>query len=131
MRRLSVLIVDDNPLFAVAATRFLTDFCSVDVAGVAASGEEGIARSAELNPDIVLIDQSMSGMSGLEAGATIRTHLSPPVVVMVTLNASSAMRDKARMFGCDALVSKIEFTREMPGLIDSIRHRITEVARPA
>jgi DNA-binding NarL/FixJ family response regulator len=131
MRRLSVLIVDDNPLFAVAATRFLTDFCSVEVTGVAASGEEGIARTAELRPDIVLIDQSMAGISGLEAGATIRTQPQPPIVVMVTLNASSAMRDKARMFGCEALVSKIEFTSQMPELLESIRRRITGTAQAA
>lgn len=123
MNKLSVLIVDDNPLYVVAATRFLTDVCGVDVVGVAASGDEGIARATALRPDLVLIDQGMSGMSGLEASAKLRTLKKPPAVVIVTLNVSRQLLEHAIENGCEAVLSKIDFTRDIPSCLDALRSR--------
>ncbi|MGH8630144.1 MAG: hypothetical protein ACREU7_05185, partial [Burkholderiales bacterium] len=41
MSRLRVYIIDDNTLFLVAASRFLADFCGVEVVGIAQAAEDG------------------------------------------------------------------------------------------
>lgn len=131
MTRLSVLIIDDNPLYVVAASRFLVEVCGVDVVGVAASGNEGIDRASALHPDLVLIDQRMSGMSGLEASVRLKALSQAPAVVMVSLNATRHLCDHALAQGCDAVVSKVDFARDMPSFIEALRSRHACVAAAA
>jgi DNA-binding response OmpR family regulator len=50
----------------------------------ASSGEDGVERVAEFNPHIVLLDLTMSGMSGLEALRQIKTVAPRTCVIMVT-----------------------------------------------
>jgi DNA-binding NarL/FixJ family response regulator len=120
MPRLKVYIIDDNTLFLVAASRFLSDFCGVDVVGIAQSGEDGFLHIAKLRPDVVLLDQNMPGMSGLEAAARIRAKADAPAVVMVSLGATPQLREEAAKAGCAGLVSKVDFTAEMPPLIEKL-----------
>lgn len=131
MTKLSVLIIDDNPLYVVAASRFLVEVCGVDVVGVAASGNEGIDRATALHPDLVLIDQRMSGMSGLETSVKLRALSQPPAVVMVTLNATRHLRDRAVEHGCEAVVSKIDFARDIPSCIEALMSRRLSAAATA
>jgi DNA-binding NarL/FixJ family response regulator len=123
MSRIRVYIVDDNTLFLVAASRFLADFCGAEVIGVAQSGQEALRRIVELRPDVVLLDYNMPGMSGLEAAARIKNEKNSPAVVIVSLNASAEMRERAMLAGCDGFVSKIEFTAEIPPLIEVLAAR--------
>lgn len=120
MSRLRVYIVDDNTLFLVAASRFLADFCGVEVVGIAQSAEDGLRHIAQLQPDVVLLDHNMPGMSGLEAATRIKNAPNAPAVVIVTLGATPQLRDAALKAGCAGLVSKIDFTAEMPPLIETL-----------
>jgi DNA-binding NarL/FixJ family response regulator len=118
MSRLKAYLIDDNTLFVIAASRFLTDFCGVEVVGVAQSAGEAFERISELQPDVVLVDQNLPGMSGLEAAARLKADANGPAVVIVTLNATAELRARAVRTGCDGFVSKVEFTAEIPGLIE-------------
>ena len=78
-----VLIVDDHPLTRDALAGLLSQH-GFDVIGQAGSGEEAIARAAELKPDLVLLDLSMPEMSGLEALPRVREAAPGAEVVVVT-----------------------------------------------
>jgi len=123
MSRLRVYIVDDNTFFSVAATRFLSDFCAAEVVGVARSAEDALRCLEGLRPDLVLLDQNMAGMSGLEAAERIMRGPCAPSVVIVSLNATTQLRQEALKAGCEGLVSKIDFTAEMPPLIEAVSSR--------
>lgn len=62
-----VLLVEDHPLFRKGVVALLQAVPDVEVAGVAATGEEGVALAGELRPDVVLMDLQLPGMSGIEA----------------------------------------------------------------
>src|SRR3954467_7983539 len=78
-----ILIVDDHPLTRDALAGLLAQN-GFDVVGQAGSGEEAVARAAELTPDIVLLDLSMPEMSGLEALPRVRAAAPNAEVVVLT-----------------------------------------------
>jgi DNA-binding NarL/FixJ family response regulator len=79
---LRVLVVEDHPLFRKGVVALLDAVPDFSVAGVAVSGEEAVARAAELRPDVVLMDLQLPGMSGIEATRAI-VGAQPDVRVLV------------------------------------------------
>jgi len=80
-----VLIADDHPLFRSGMHALLDADPDTEVAGEATTGEEAIALAAELQPDIVLMDLQMPGLSGVDATRRI-LHASPNArILMVTM----------------------------------------------
>ncbi|NUL14447.1 response regulator transcription factor, partial [Streptomyces lunaelactis] len=83
---MTVLLVDDHPVFRAGMTTVLTDLPDVTVIGEAADGAEAIATTARLLPTIVLMDLRMPGVSGLEATAQITTAHPQVAVVILTMD---------------------------------------------
>ncbi|MGO3740004.1 response regulator [Marinomonas foliarum] len=82
---LKVLIVDDHDVVSQGISRVLQDVKGVDVVGVVHSGEEAIAHSKALQPDIILMDIHMPGIGGL--GATKEIKRIMPRIKIIGLSA--------------------------------------------
>src|SRR5829696_2918476 len=76
-----VLLVDDHDVFRHGLAQLLRDE-GLDVVAEASGGEAGVRLTAELRPDVVLMDLSMPGMSGIEATRAI-VGADPDVRVLV------------------------------------------------
>ena len=63
----SILIVDDQPLQRMGFRMVLESEAGCSVVGEAENGIEAVRRTAELSPDVVLMDIRMPGMDGIEA----------------------------------------------------------------
>ncbi|MGO3345276.1 MAG: response regulator [Marinomonas sp.] len=82
---LKVLIVDDHDMVSHGISRVLQDVKGVDVVGIGHTGEEAIALSRTLFPDIVLMDVHMPGIGGLGATKEIKRQM--PKVKIIGLSA--------------------------------------------
>ena len=105
----SVLIVDDQAPFRMAATAVVNATPGFRVVGEAASGEEAVETAARLRPDLVLMDVNMGEMSGIDATRQI-VHAQPRTVVL--LLSTYPRRDvpaEALEVGAAAYVDKHDF----------------------
>jgi two-component system response regulator NreC len=67
-----VLLADDHTLVREGIRLCLEAMGDMQVVGEAADGREAVARTLELRPDVVLMDVSMPGLSGIEATLAIK-----------------------------------------------------------
>ena len=75
-----ILIVDDEWLTRLEIEEMLTDL-GYEVAGQAETGEEAIAMTRELNPDLILMDVVMPGeMNGIDAAREIKAEFGTPII---------------------------------------------------
>ena len=79
---LRVLVCDDHPVYRDGLRMLLGRLPGLEVVGVAADGHEAVARAAELQPDVVVMDLQMPGLNGIEATARV-TAEHPHVAVLV------------------------------------------------
>jgi DNA-binding NarL/FixJ family response regulator len=82
MTTLSIVVVDDHPMFVGGLRALLETEPELRLAGVARNGEEALEVVAREQPDVVLMDLQMPGMSGVEATRRILRE-QPDVAVLV------------------------------------------------
>jgi DNA-binding NarL/FixJ family response regulator len=82
-----VLIVDDHPLTREALASLLEQH-GFEVVGEATDGEEAISMAGRLRPDLVLLDLSMPGMTGLGALPLLREAAPECEVVVLTASGT-------------------------------------------
>jgi DNA-binding NarL/FixJ family response regulator len=89
-----VLIVDDSPSFLEAA-RVLLEREGLTVAAVASSGEEAIQHAVRYRPDVVLVDISLGGESGLELARRLVDDApgDAPTVILISTHAEAEFAD--------------------------------------
>jgi DNA-binding NarL/FixJ family response regulator len=98
---ITVLVVDDHPLFRDGLTGLLGTVADVTVLDAVGDGEAAVARAAALGPDVVLMDLNLPGMPGIEAIRRILANDPQTAVLVLTMvdddgAVSSALRMGAR-----------------------------------
>ena len=109
MSAICVLLVDDHTLFRSGVNALLQKHTDFEVVGEAADSMQGIRRAAELEPDVVLLDLHMPGISGKDAVKQFlemapRTHI---VMLTVSENADDLL-DSLRAGASGYLLKNIE-----------------------
>ena len=64
--RIKILIVDDHPVVRAGLTSMLGTRPDLEVIGSSSSGEEAVEMTRAKNPDVLLLDLRMPGMSGID-----------------------------------------------------------------
>jgi len=106
--QLRILLADDHASIRHMIRAYLELHPGWEVCGEAADGVEAVQRSAELQPDIVLMDLDMPRLNGLDA--TRRIHKSSPSVrvLILTLHDNVVLPKIARESGAHGYVLKTQ-----------------------
>ena len=86
-RPVTVLAVDDQPVFLRAAHALIDATPGFEQVGEASSGPEALEKAEALRPDLVLLDVRMPGMDGIETARRLADTMSGAVVVLISLEA--------------------------------------------
>jgi response regulator of citrate/malate metabolism len=117
----TVLVVDDDFMVASIHERFVARTEGFEVVGSARTGAEALALTAELRPDLLLLDVHLPDMSGLDVLAALRAGGSDVGVVMVTAErGADAVRTALHGGAMQYLVKPFEY--------DDLAGRLRQVA---
>ena len=99
-----VLIIDDSAAVRQGLRALVGTDPSLRTVGEAANAAEGLELARTVSPDLILLDNEMPGMRGIELLPALLRELPGTRVVMFTL--SPAISEEARALGASAVVSK-------------------------
>jgi DNA-binding NarL/FixJ family response regulator len=116
---LTVLIADDNGLFARALEGLLESEESIRVIARAENGETAAHLAAELRPDVVLMDLSMPQVDRFEATTRIREEAPGTAIVVLTGSNDPDDVERARSAGAAGYVTKDGILAELVAAIRS------------
>ena len=103
---MTILIVDDQPVFREVARALLERDGDFSVIAEASDGAGAIQMVGEVNPDVVIMDIQMSSMSGIEATRKILSIYPDANVVLTSMTAESEYTRLVTEIGALAFIAK-------------------------
>lgn len=107
--------MDDSPAIRQALHKVFELYSDWAVCGEAANGREGIEKAKLLKPDLIVLDQSMPEMNGLEAARVIHGIMPQVLLILCSLHTDEILGREAESAGVVAVVSK---TQNMQTLVN-------------
>ena len=120
MNPIKILIADDIEIIAKTIKSEMEKIEYVEIVGIVKDGEEEFEKIIELNPDLVVTDNKMPKMTGIEVIEKIRNSniINKPDFILVTGNVDMSIREKVKELkiygvveksaGYDKLIEKVE-----------------------
>jgi DNA-binding NarL/FixJ family response regulator len=105
-----VLIADDHPIFRQGLRSVLEAEDGFVVVAEAADGNEAVRLARDFQPDVLLLDLAMPGVSGMEALAELAAAPTPVRTIMLTAAIEKAEIVKALQLGAAGVVLKSSST---------------------
>jgi DNA-binding NarL/FixJ family response regulator len=115
-----VLLADDHALVRAGIRSLLNAMDEVEVVAEASSGEEAIELVAQNQPDVVLMDIAMKGITGLEAAARMRGRNPEVRVVILSMHSGEEYVLQALRAGAAGYLLKDAATGELELALRSV-----------
>jgi len=125
MVRTRVLVAEDEALIRLDLAEMLVE-AGYDVVGQAGNGQQAVALSRELKPDLVLMDVKMPVLDGISAAEQIGEERIAPVV-MLTAFSQQELVERARDAGVMAYIVKPFTASDLAPAIAIARSRWVEM----
>jgi two-component system response regulator DevR len=142
MAKQRIILVDDHEVVRIGLKSLLDRHPDFEVVGEASSAREAVEKTANLQPDVVVMDIRLPGTSGIDACEEIVKRFPETKVLMLTSYAEdemlfSAIRAGAsgyvlKQIGSDDLVKALESVGSGEGLLDpAVTQRVFQEVRRA
>jgi DNA-binding NarL/FixJ family response regulator len=115
-----VLLADPHALFRRGVRLVLDAESDIEVVAECADGLEAVDRIVELVPDLVLMDVSMPGVSGIEATRRARSLVPSVKVAILTVSESDDDLFAAVRAGATGYLLKEVSIEELPGAVRAV-----------
>ena len=121
-RAITVLAVDDHPIFLDGIASVLTADPGIELVGQASGGAQAVAMYRALQPDVTLMDMQMPDVDGIEATAAIVREFPDARIIMLTTFEGDGFVMNAIKAGAFAYILKSSLRTDLLALVRSV-HR--------
>jgi DNA-binding NarL/FixJ family response regulator len=118
--KISVLIVDDHPLFRQGLRQVIVGDPRFQVAGEADEAASAIKLIDQAKPAVVVLDVNLPGMSGLEMASVLKAKKSKAALVVLTMLKDEQVFNQAMNAGVKGFVLKENAAGEILNCIASV-----------
>ena len=115
--KLRILIVDDMAPMRLLIKQYLRMNEAVMVVGEASDGEEALRMAQESQPDVVILDVSLPGESGVEVARKIKSFLSNTYVYLCSAYQLNEYRELKLDSPADGFIQKSSMKPELQAMI--------------
>jgi DNA-binding NarL/FixJ family response regulator len=106
MARTRIILADDHPLILAGLQVLLQDEPAVDVVGQASDGLSALRLATELNPDMMVLDLSMSGIDGARVAQALRVQCPACNILVLSVHEDRAYLRRLLELGVSGYVLK-------------------------
>lgn len=120
MKPARVLLADDHTLVRAGLRKLLESMPCVEVVGEADDGRKVLVMAEQLQPDLVLMDISMPGLTGLEATLRLRKTWPKMRVMVLSMHQNAEYVRQAMRYGAAAYLLKDAAPQELELAIQAV-----------
>ena len=117
-----ILVADDHAIIREGLKRILADQDDMAVAGEAESGSEALRQLTEKDFDLILLDISMPGRSGLEVLKEIRKSFPRLPVLILSMHSEEQYAVRMLRDGASGYLTKSSAPNELISAIRKVAH---------
>jgi DNA-binding NarL/FixJ family response regulator len=118
VERIKVILVDDHAVVRDSIAIMLAQLDDIQIVGSLSSGEELISKMRDLNPDMIIMDIHMKGMTGIEATRWVKERNNKVKVILLSMEVKKELVSAGIQSGIDGYLPK---DVEKSTLIEAIR----------
>ena len=120
MKKLRILLADDHGLVRRGALAILGSQRGWRVVGEASNGAEAVQKTAELKPDVAVVDIGMPDLDGIEVTRRIRAAVPDTKILVLTMHESDHMVRRALDAGASGYLLKSDLTECLAEAVSAV-----------
>lgn len=117
---MKILIADDSLAVRRGIVDILKSNPSWVVCAEAQDGAEAIEKASKLSPDVILLDVSMPGLSGLEVAGILREKSSGSKILVMSMHDPALLLPRALHAGAHACIDKSHMATDLVPAIEKL-----------
>jgi DNA-binding NarL/FixJ family response regulator len=117
-----VLLVDDHEPFRRYVYSMLQKQANVQIIGEADNGLQAVQKAEALQPDVILLDIGLPGISGIEAARQIGEVAGNARIIFLTQESSPEVVREAFALGAWAYIIKVQAGAELLPALEAMSH---------
>jgi len=106
MNKATLILVDDHPMLRKGVAQLISLEDNLDVVAEASSGEEAISLTVKYQPDLILLDLNMKGLSGIDTLIALKRAEVSAKVIIFSVSDNKTDVVQALKFGADGYLLK-------------------------
>jgi DNA-binding NarL/FixJ family response regulator len=114
-----ILLVDDHAVFRDGLARIIEQEKDLSVCGEASEGTEALELVPRLKPDLIIVDVTLEGMSGIDLTKALRERFPEVRILVLSMHKESLYAERALRAGANGYIMKRETGRRLLG---AMRH---------
>ncbi len=130
MESISVMLIDDNPVFLRVAAQFLEAHDGITVVGTIDGSQRSLQQAEVWQPQIILVDLAMPDIPGLKLIPLLRRAMPDVGIIALTVMNTNSFRKAALTAGANHFVPKAAMRAELLPAIRQLVNGTEPVAEP-